>query len=130
MQKMSIGERIKQLRKKSGITQSALAEKLHVSGSTISQYENDEIKITIDNFIKIANIFNVPLDYLAGFIVEVKKEDAMKEDVTYNENEYELRELKMKVNALENERDIYKDFSKTLKEQIDFLQGIISATTK
>ena len=60
------GERLSELRKDNGLTQRDLAEILGVSENSISLYErnintpDDELKI------KIANYFNVSLDYLLG----------------------------------------------------------------
>lgn len=60
------GERLSELRKDNGLTQKDLAEILGVSENSISLYErnintpDDELKV------KIANYFNVSLDYLLG----------------------------------------------------------------
>lgn len=65
-----IGERLQELRKDAGLSQKELAVRLSLSHHTISSYEreksvpNDEIKI------KIAQLFNVSLDYLLGLIKE------------------------------------------------------------
>lgn len=62
----NLGGRIKKLREKAGITQKKLAERLHISNTTLSQYESgqripsDEIKL------KIADYFDVSLDFLFG----------------------------------------------------------------
>lgn len=61
-----IGNRIKGLREEKRMSQLELAKALNISNTTLSQYENglrtpsDEIKI------KIANYFNVSIDYLLG----------------------------------------------------------------
>lgn len=63
---MTIGERIRQLRIEKDLTQTELCNIFHIAKSTLSQYENnirtpnDEIKI------KLAEFFNVSLDYLLG----------------------------------------------------------------
>jgi len=65
-----IGERLAELRKDAGLDQTGLARLLSLSHHTISSYErnkstpNDELKV------KIAEIFNVSLDYLLGLINE------------------------------------------------------------
>ena len=68
-----LGDRIKALRIEFGANQKELAEKLNISNSTLSQYENgqripgDELKI------KMASMFNVTVDYLLG-VTNVKKQ--------------------------------------------------------
>ena len=63
-----LGERLAYLRRREGISQKELGKKLNISHYTISSYEkgrsepNDEIKV------RIAQYFNVSLDYLVGLI--------------------------------------------------------------
>ena len=61
-----LNENIKYLRIKKGISQQGLADKIGIDRSTISRIENNEIDTTIDNAIKIADAFNVPLPDLIG----------------------------------------------------------------
>lgn len=59
-----LGDRICGLRKSKNLTQKELAKILNVSNTTLSQYENG-IRVPSDDIkIKIANYFNVTLDYL------------------------------------------------------------------
>lgn len=62
----TLGDRIKQLRKDSKLTQKELGDKLNVGKSTISQYENNINTPDIDTLKKISKIFDVPVDYLLG----------------------------------------------------------------
>lgn len=63
---MNLGNRLKSLREENDIKQKDLADYLNIAKSTLSQYEsgqripNDEIKN------KLADYFNVSLDYLMG----------------------------------------------------------------
>jgi transcriptional regulator with XRE-family HTH domain len=59
---MSIGENILNLRKKFGFSQEELANKVMVSRQTISLWETDQTLPTIDNFLRLKEIFNVPVD--------------------------------------------------------------------
>ena len=58
--------RLKELRKKKGISQLRLATELNTTQNTISRYETGEREPGIDELIKIADYFNVSLDYLIG----------------------------------------------------------------
>ncbi len=56
--------RLKQLRKAKGISQLNLAMRLNTNQNTISRYETGEREPAINDLIKIADFFNVSLDYL------------------------------------------------------------------
>ena len=58
--------RLKELRKKKGISQLRLATDLNTTQNTISRYETGEREPVIDELIKIADYFNVSVDYLIG----------------------------------------------------------------
>ncbi|MHB2018557.1 MAG: helix-turn-helix domain-containing protein [Candidatus Xenobia bacterium] len=62
---MSIGERIKRLRQEHDWTQAHLAEKLHVHQKQISAYERGVNVPSTDILVKLAELFDVTLDYLA-----------------------------------------------------------------
>lgn len=55
---MILGEQIKKYRKKAGLTQKQLGEKLGISQQQIAQYENGKRVPKIDALIKIANALN------------------------------------------------------------------------
>ncbi|AQP95793.1 MULTISPECIES: helix-turn-helix domain-containing protein [Bacillus] len=61
---MSFGHNLKTLRKQKGLTQKQLAEKLFLSQSSITRFEKDEILPTSETLNKIANFFDVSIDYL------------------------------------------------------------------
>ena len=58
--------RIKDLREDSNFTQKEVAEHLHIKQNTYSQYENGQRQIPLDILIKLADFYNVTLDYLVG----------------------------------------------------------------
>ena len=58
--------RLKELRKKKGISQLRLAIELNTTQNTISRYETGEREPGIDELIKIADYFHVSVDYLIG----------------------------------------------------------------
>ncbi|MGN0529600.1 MAG: helix-turn-helix domain-containing protein [Eubacterium sp.] len=59
-------ERIRDLREDNDLKQKDLALYLSVDQSTYSDYENGRINIPLDMLIKIADYYNVSLDYIAG----------------------------------------------------------------
>ena len=64
---MSIGDRIKILRKENNLTQTELGNILGLEKSTISMYENDRSTPNDEIKIAIAKYFGVTVDYLVGF---------------------------------------------------------------
>ena len=63
---ITINERITDLRTMSGLSQKELADKVGVTNSTISFYEQEERSPSVDMIIRLSKIFNVSVDYLLG----------------------------------------------------------------
>ena len=61
---MTLGERIKNYRKKLGLSQEELAEKINVSRQAITKWENDSGIPDIDNLISLSKIMRISLDEL------------------------------------------------------------------
>ena len=59
-----LSEKIKELRKKKGLTQEELANSLNVSRQAITKWESGEGTPDIDNLKNIALFFHVSVDYL------------------------------------------------------------------
>lgn len=57
---------IKNLREDRDLRQRELAAVLNVSQNTYSQYENGVIELTAENLIKLADYYDVSVDYLLG----------------------------------------------------------------
>lgn len=64
---MKIRNRIKKYRKLNGYSQEQLAELIDCSREHIARIENGKINIGLSNFIKLAEVFKISLDELAGF---------------------------------------------------------------
>lgn len=56
--------RLKMIRKEKGISQLKMALDLHTNQNTISRYETGEREPGINELIKIADYFNISIDYL------------------------------------------------------------------
>ena len=62
-----LAQRVRELRKKIGISQQRLAELLEVSRPAVSQIENRERRISADELIKLSEIFNLSVEALLDF---------------------------------------------------------------
>lgn len=63
---MSLDKRLTELRKQNKLSQDALAKKIGVHPNVIGRYERGEAKPTIDVATKMADVFEVSVDYLVG----------------------------------------------------------------
>jgi len=99
---MTVGEKIKQLRKDNKITQTELGKILNVEKSTISMYENNNTQPPIQTLSTIAKYFNVTTDYLLGNETKNKEQNSQDKD----------------------EKDIAKSMKK-IKEQLKEQQGLM-----
>lgn len=63
---MSFGSRLLVLRKAQKLSQTELGQQIDVHKNVLGKYERDEVKPSIDVAAKIADFFDVSLDYLTG----------------------------------------------------------------
>lgn len=61
---MTTGEKLAALRRKKGITQEELAEKLNVSRQSVSRWETDVAFPETDKLIELGKLFECSIDYL------------------------------------------------------------------
>ena len=80
---MNLGNNLFQARKKVGLSQETVAEKLGVSRQTVSKWETDETVPDIYQAKKFAKLYNLTLDELIEFDIDVKEI----EEVIKNTNE-------------------------------------------
>lgn len=62
----SFASRIKELRLGKGLTMDQLAKDIGSTRATISNFENEQRKPSLDMVIKLADYFQVSIDYLVG----------------------------------------------------------------
>lgn len=111
--KTIVSERLIKLRKDNNLTQTDMAKKLGISQQAYQGYENTSIRTLpkLEDFVKIAGIFNVSYEYLLGETENKKKENInmaeelgfsdstieairfLKKDNTYYSDSYLLTEL-------------------------------------
>lgn len=65
-----LGERISFLRIQKGMSQAELAQKLHLSPSTLGSYEQGRRTPSVNILVALADEFDVSVDYLASGRVE------------------------------------------------------------
>ncbi len=63
---MELKEILKEERRKHGYTQQQIADKLCIARGSYTKYETGDNTPTLENLIKLAELYKVSLDYLAG----------------------------------------------------------------
>lgn len=71
---MELGQRLRDYRVRSEMTQEELADRLYVSRQTISSWENDKSYPDIHSLLMMGNLFGVSLDTLIKGDIEIMKE--------------------------------------------------------
>lgn len=77
---MSLGEKIQFYRKQKNLSQEQLGEMLFVSRQTVSQWEKDQTTPTIDNLLKLKEIFGVSVDELLSKDTQTVQNDIQAQD--------------------------------------------------
>jgi len=81
---MNFGQRLRKLREQKKITQKELSKLLQVSESAIGMYERGDREPNFETIDKIADYFNVQIDYLLGRSNDQTPGDSMNTNQTDN----------------------------------------------
>lgn len=65
---MNLSENLKLLRRQTGIGQAKLADMIGISPKTVSHWETGYTEPSVDELIKLADVFDVSIDELVGRI--------------------------------------------------------------
>lgn len=76
---MGVGPKIQEYRKKAGLTQRDLADRLYVTYQAVSRWENDDAEPSIDTLKKICGILNCPIEKLLGMEQQTEAKEDEKE---------------------------------------------------
>lgn len=99
------------LRKEHGLTQEEISKAINISTRTYQNYELGTRKITVETLEKLANYYNVTMDYIVGREFTGGKK--------ISESEYELLSVYRELNEFEQKRLLeYGKFLTTLKENL------------
>ena len=71
---MTLGERLQQLRQRSGLSQEEVAQKLFLTRQSVSKWENGQAEPGIENLKALARLYGVTVDALVG-TEELPKEE-------------------------------------------------------
>jgi len=74
-----LGKRIHEQRKQIGLTQAQLASKIEISHTQLTRYESKNIQPPADVLQRLANVFDVSIDYLVNGNKSDKVEQTLKD---------------------------------------------------
>lgn len=97
-----LSNRLKNLRTKRNITQSDLAKRIGVARTTYAMYEQGKREPDYDTLQKIANFYEVSIDYLLG-----------RDEIPYKPDQEEFEAL---MNSPEEDQ-FYKEFKESPEER-------------
>ncbi len=103
---MEFNQRLKDLRESRDLTQVRFAEILNMTSSTISKYERGDLEPNNDTIIKIADFFDVSVDYLLGRTNDKNGSINITTIAAHSDND-----------LTEEEREKVREFAKFLKSQ-------------
>lgn len=92
---MSIGKKLYELRKKKGLSQEEVADKLNVSRQTVSKWETDQSMPEFDKIVPICELYSITADEL---LMGTKKEEVDEGAVSASNqiDEKKIEEIKKK----------------------------------
>ncbi|MCY8045737.1 helix-turn-helix domain-containing protein [Bacillus haynesii] len=106
---MSLGKNLKRLRSQRGLSQYQVADKLEIQRGRYNSWENDIAKPSVEMLNKIADFYNVGVDFLLGRTDEKSH---------LNEFNEEVRSLARDINSLDSgQKDALKALIKTMQQR-------------
>lgn len=108
---MTLGEKIKELRKSTGITQEVLAEKIGVSRQAVTKWESDIGMPDVENLKCLATLFNITTDELLDYKKEILGDIILEEkyslDGIKKEGKVRCKEEQYVINKFVKAKNIY-----------------------
>lgn len=128
-----LGKRIKELRNKSKLTQTQLAEQVGVTKSTIVAYENDSRLPSYEVLIKMSKIFRVTTDSLLlnrnSTVIDIdgltdEQIEMIEKWIYYFKENNEIIEIVM------NDKNINENMKERLKQYYDRYETLYKSSKK
>lgn len=123
---MNFSDRLKQLRKEKGYTQSVVASALNYGYTAISNYESGKNQPSIEDLIRLSELFQVTVDYLIG--ISNNKERETKPEILWNigdiikikkeEEEYPVQDISIIYSLKEEKYKIQYHFGEKISVSV------------
>ena len=115
---MKIGNNLRKLRKKKGLSLRQLQKEVGISHNTLGAYERNTVQPTIENCYKLCKYFEVPMEYLI-----------FGDDILQDFKDYELVQLLHEIDEMKPEdrviiKKLIKRYINTKNELNDITKDI------
>lgn len=117
---MKFGDRLKELRTESGLTQEELANQLNLSKANVSKYESNSIEPNLDMLSLLSSLFEVSTDYLLG------KSD-LRNPLEIPEHIEGIANLVLRMRSDDEFSDIINKINELSPEQLKAISTILSS---
>lgn len=123
---MSLGEKLLDLRKKSGLSQEEVAEKLGVSRQSVSKWETDQ---TVPELMKaklLSQLYNVSYDYLISecpIVGDVTDIELIVDEIDWTSawsKKYPILSSYQDINGIDTYREKVSELFNTFKNEFGF----------
>ncbi len=112
---MLIGYRVKEARKKKGLTQEQVGNELGVTKVSVSGYENGTRTPTLETFLDLIYLLELPVDYALGMETSVVNE----EDVPYKKK---ISEIDFQIlEEIKQHKKLYQQLCNNPKREVEKL---------
>lgn len=108
--------KLKELRENLGLSQRALALKLHISQSTVGMWESGQREPNFKTIERLADFFNVSTDYLLG-ITDKRNPPSTGDDVGFDDFTYAMHNETKELTA--EDKEMLLDMAKMLKKRLN-----------
>ncbi len=125
--KLTLGERLKDLRVEQHLTLEALAEKTGLSKSALAKYENDDVNdISIYAVTTLAGFYGVTTDYLLGVNENKKRSDTTLTDLHLSDGAVDVLKNGQFNHRLLCELMVHEDFLRLMTDLEIYVDGYVS----
>ena len=129
---MGLGEKLKLLRKQCAFTQQQISDALGIDRSTYAYYESNTTQPNVEALKKLAQIFNVSVDYIVGYEGRKSRAFVVNDDPVTQEEMYDFsipcyaselssdeRELLLYYRAIDNPKAVLKSLERRYFKELE-----------
>lgn len=122
---MTFGQKIKEIRKKFGLSQEDLADMIHVSRQAITKWENDNGLPDVSNLQELSKVFGLTVDY---FLDNEKQLPALSMRLELNKDDYK-NQISMYSEVLKKYFNDSEIFALVRSKKMSFIDILIDTFT-